>query len=94
MRQLWRGSKPSGQHDLDITWSSFESMAANLRAVGSDRVSHVVSKFSIPESTESRIRSTQGKKLVWQERVPLVSGQRAGFFAVELPIQVNFTQLS
>lgn len=67
MRQLWRGSKPAGQHDLDITWSPFESTAANLRqwAVGSDRVSQLVSKFSIPESTEARIRRTQGKKLVW-----------------------------
>lgn len=46
MRQLWRGSKPAGQHDLDIPWSPFESTAANLTAVGSDRVSHVVSKHT------------------------------------------------
>jgi hypothetical protein len=65
VRKLWRGSQQERQHDLDTTWSPSASTAANLKTVGSDSVSHVVSTVSIPESRESRIRSAQGKKIVW-----------------------------
>lgn len=76
--------KPAGQYGLHTTWSPFVSPAANLRTVGSDSISHVVSHLSIPESRESRIRSAQGKKLVWRKG-SFGLRPRAGFLIVEWP---------